>query len=132
MTRALLSSLLVVLLGACHSVNAPQADGRYPVRLSAVNHLVVNPLGSSSVAARVVSPNEIHVVRDHATNERLIAHELAHIVQWNEVGADYLVVYWAQVLAHGYERAPFEVEAREAESLTWYREWARQVIAAAQ
>ena len=120
--------LLALLLTAC-GINQPDALGRYPVTLVVVEHLEPGPLGPSSVAARVTAPDRIVVEREWRHNGRVIAHELRHIVQWNETGSDYLIVYWLQVIAHGYEDAPFEVEAREAEISTWYREWARDLIA---
>ena len=60
--------------------------------------------------------------RDHATDERLLAHELVHVRQWRELGVPrflwcYLSAYTvgrAQGLSHddAYRAIPLEVEAR--------------------
>ena len=120
--------LLALLLTAC-GINQPDALGRYPVTLVVVEHLESGPLGPAGVAARVTAPDRIVVEREWCRREDVIAHELRHIVQWNETGGDYLIVYALQVITYGYWDAPFEVEAREAVFLTFYRYWARDLIA---
>ena len=130
MNRAVLAFAVLpaLLLTAC-GINQPDEIGRYPVTLVVVEHIQPGLLGPANVAARVTAPDRIVIKREYQRHVGLVAHELRHIVQWNEVGADYLVTYWLQVITHGYWDAPFEVEAREAAQSTWYRAWARDVIA---
>jgi hypothetical protein len=46
----------------------------------------------------------------------LLAHELRHVAQYEQQRsiAKYLAVYFAELLQHGYDRAPFEIDACEA------------------
>jgi len=123
-------AVLALLLAACGSFRAPDELGRYPVTLVAVERVSSGVLGPRNVAARTVAPDVIHVLREHQHHVGLVAHELRHIVQWNEHGPGYLIAYNAQVATHGYHDAPYEVDARAAEMDPWYRAWARDVIAA--
>ncbi|HEY5993593.1 MAG TPA: hypothetical protein VIU46_03235 [Gallionellaceae bacterium] len=56
------------------------------------------------------------VLRGHAT-VRLYSHEFRHVRQYEQAGsiAAFLREYFHQVLAHGYWRAPLEVDARRHE-----------------
>jgi hypothetical protein len=46
----------------------------------------------------------------------LMAHELRHVAQYEQHGSigAYLAVYFRELLQHGYDRAPFEIDACEA------------------
>lgn len=48
---------------------------------------------------------------------RLVSHELRHVQQYERAGsiARYLPIYLRQIVEHGYEDAPFEVDARAHE-----------------
>jgi hypothetical protein len=48
---------------------------------------------------------------------RLLSHECRHVYQYESAGsiAVYLPVYLGQIVTHGYEQAPFEVDARNHE-----------------
>lgn len=58
----------------------------------------------------------IYVVEDYVTN-RLISHECRHVQQYEAVGsiAAFLTSYLGQLLAFGYDNAPFEIDARAHE-----------------
>jgi hypothetical protein len=121
--NALLALALVLLLSACSStVNDP----RFPVRIHVVDTIPARH--GAITTAYVAGPRDIVVARAHIT-ERTIAHELAHLVQWQQYGFDWPVVWFMQVLTHGYENAPFEVEARALANDPWYLDWARELIA---
>lgn len=120
---------LALLLTACDVCGQASDTGRYPVTIEVVEEVSGGPLGPASCAARVTAPDRIVVERQWCENVQVIAHELRHIVQWNEIGADFLVQYALQVIRYGYEDAPFEVEAREAAFDVFYVRWARDVIA---
>jgi hypothetical protein len=52
------------------------------------------------------------VRRDCANNLRLLAHEFVHIAQYERLGREgFLQEYIQQIAAHGYQNAPFELEA---------------------
>jgi hypothetical protein len=57
---------------------------------------------------------------DLADNRPLLAHELRHVAQYERYASldAYLEDYIRQLLAHGYEHCPFELDARQAE-LAW-------------
>jgi hypothetical protein len=61
----------------------------------------------------------IFIRQDLAGQPRLFAHELRHVAQYEEYPslAAYLERYIPELLAFGYERAPFEVDARRMEAL---------------
>jgi hypothetical protein len=48
---------------------------------------------------------------------RLLSHECRHVYQYERAGsiARYLPIYFRQIIEHGYEDAPFEVDARAHE-----------------
>ena len=58
----------------------------------------------------------IYVCVGHIDN-RLISHECRHVYQYEVAGSieNYLPVYLRQIAVHGYEYAPFEIDAREHE-----------------
>ena len=65
----------------------------------------------------VVSPwRTIYVLEDHQHDEPLLQHELAHVAQMDRDG---WVTFWRQCLwwyfVPGYERSPYEIEARSVE-----------------
>ncbi len=57
------------------------------------------------------------LVRRGCESARLLSHEFRHVFQYEEAGsiADFLRVYFRQVLDAGYEYAPLEVDARRHE-----------------
>jgi hypothetical protein len=63
------------------------------------------------------------VVRADCVNDlRLIVHELVHVARYERLGvADFLREYIRQLNEHGYNEAPFEVEAaiKTADILRW-------------
>jgi hypothetical protein len=54
-----------------------------------------------------------------ALSRRLLPHELRHVAQYEEAGgiAPYLARYIPELLEHGYDAAPLEVDARRVEGL---------------
>lgn len=64
-------------------------------------------------------------------NVELMAHELMHVLQAEEYGWRWPLVYVAQWVRSGfsYTNMPFEVEARDAQKNFDMLEWAREVIA---
>ena len=71
----------------------------------------------SDTAGLTLGPG-IFLRDDLAGDRRLWAHELRHVAQYEEYPtiAAYLAQYIPELLAHGYSRAPFEVDARRMES----------------
>lgn len=67
--------------------------------------------------AQVLLPRTIFVRADVAVTPALIAHELCHVQQVDEMG---LLAYWFSYVTllfrYGYENHPMELEARAAES----------------
>ena len=62
------------------------------------------------------------VRRDCANNLRLLAHEFVHVAQYERLGREgFLQEYIQQIAAHGYQNAPFELEA-EAKSIKAFRD----------
>lgn len=53
---------------------------------------------------------------DGKWNDRLVAHELRHVHQYERLGgiAQFLRVYLSQIAQHGYQNAPLERDARAA------------------
>ena len=81
-------------------------------------------------SAWVPVPRRVLVRPQHATDERLIAHELQHVLQHERIGRAFLLVYvwqWVRV-GFRYRAIPLEVEARRAESEPSMRAWAAELI----
>ena len=54
----------------------------------------------------------IIVRRDCANNLRVLAHEFVHVTQYERLGREgFLQEYIQQIATHGYQNAPFELEA---------------------
>jgi hypothetical protein len=79
--------------------------------------------------AQVPRRGVIWVRRDVALSERLLAHELRHVMQAESHPWPW--AYFAQWALTGfsYRDMPFEVEARAAENEPFYRQWARDLLA---
>ena len=121
--------LAVVLLVGCQLTTDPDLDGRYPVEMIVVG---VGKVGGDR-AARVTAPTTFIIEDRWATHVGLVAHELCHIVQWNEMGyTAFLLEYSRQWRKYGYDDMPLELECYELENDPWYRAWAKDVIAAHQ
>jgi hypothetical protein len=59
----------------------------------------------------------------------LLAHELAHVQQWQRLGVARFIWHYAKGLVrHGYWRHPLEEEARAAEHQPSYRDWAGEIL----
>lgn len=55
-------------------------------------------------------------LRDPREHARLLAHELAHVAQWERLGPRaFVAAYLREALEHGYPNGPLEREARAAE-----------------
>jgi hypothetical protein len=72
--------------------------------------------GMKGPAAAVTIGRSIVVYRGSRLSERLIRHELAHVVQWRKAPLTFPFRYVVAHLRHGYRNNPFEIEARRAES----------------
>jgi hypothetical protein len=61
--------------------------------------------------------HSIYVVIGHRTN-RLLSHECRHVYQYETAGSIslFLPQYMQQIVAHGYESSPFEIDARNHET----------------
>ncbi len=61
----------------------------------------------------------------------LLAHELAHVQQWQRLGVvRFLWRYATGLIRHGYWHHPLEEEARAAEHHPHYRDWAGEILCA--
>lgn len=61
----------------------------------------------------------IFIKKDFVSHASLYKHELAHVLQYEQLGGikEFLNKYLNEVLAYGYPNAPMEKEAREKENL---------------
>jgi hypothetical protein len=97
------------------------------VRIKLVNQLPQPSHPELRVAAEqtgLLGPNMWGVTFGYAVfirhgfeTNRLVSHELRHVHQYEAAGsiAAFLPVYLAQIVSVGYERAPFELDARRHE-----------------
>ena len=61
--------------------------------------------------------------------EDLLAHELAHVLQWRALGAGRFVWRYAgHLLRHGYDQNPLEITARAAAQDRFFLAWARGIL----
>ncbi len=71
----------------------------------------------------------ILVKRGVPLTEGLVAHELAHVLQWREFGVwGFMFAYLRLFRRHGYEAHPLEMAARRAETDGFYLTWARRLL----
>ncbi len=75
--------------------------------------------------------NVVLVRRGVRLTRRLLAHELAHVLQWRAFGVRVFVCRYARHLAaRGYEHHPLEIIARLAEQDDFYLQWAQEILTA--
>jgi hypothetical protein len=75
--------------------------------------------------------NVVLVRRGVRLTKRLLAHELAHVLQWRAFGAFGFVRRYARhLITQGYLQNPLEIIARLAEEDEFYLEWAREILSA--
>lgn len=72
--------------------------------------------GMGSAAAAVTIGRNILVHPRTQLSARLLRHELAHVRQWERSPLRFPLTYVWQHVRHGYDRNPFELEARRAEA----------------
>jgi hypothetical protein len=59
----------------------------------------------------------------------LLAHELAHVLQWRSFGVlGFVCRYARHLITHGYLQNPLEILARLAEQDDFYLMWAREIL----
>jgi hypothetical protein len=75
--------------------------------------------------------NTILVRRGVGLTKRLLAHELAHVLQWRFLGVfRFMCQYAHDLVRHGYERHPLEIVARLAEQDDFFLSWAEEILKA--
>jgi hypothetical protein len=71
----------------------------------------------------------ILVKRGVGLTETLLAHELAHVVQWRSLGVfRFMYRYACAFLRQGYGKHPLEMTARLAERDHYFLNWAREIL----
>jgi hypothetical protein len=94
-----------------------------PVRLISVPWLI------PAWAQAQVWGNFILIRRGVTVTEKLLAHELAHVRQWQTRGlVPFLWHYLTGLIRYGYQDHPLELEARAAEHNPSFLHDARQII----
>ena len=73
---------------------------------------------SAERAGAMTLGHAILVLREEKDDARLLRHELRHVAQYEQAGgiAPFLARHLPELLAHGYERSPYEVDARAHEA----------------
>lgn len=73
--------------------------------------------------------NVILVKKGVGLTEGLLAHELAHVLQWRSLGVFGFLFYYARsLIRHGYEGHPLEMAARLAETDDYFLKWAKEIL----
>ena len=71
----------------------------------------------------------ILIRRGIPVTEQLLAHELAHVLQWHIMGIFSFIFHYLKYFhRHGYQNHPLERQAQSAEHQDFYRSWARQIL----
>lgn len=94
-----------------------------PVRIVKVPFLI-----PTWAAAQVTIPRTIFIRKNVIATLQLIAHELAHVMQWERHGVSFPFRYLMESMRVGYQRNTFEVEARHFERNGAYLAWAKQIL----
>lgn len=75
--------------------------------------------------------NVILVRRGVRLTKQLLAHELAHVLQWRVFGVcGFFCRYARHLVVQGYEYNPLEIIARLAEQDDFYLKWAQEILTA--
>jgi hypothetical protein len=91
--------------------------------------LIIVPWLIPGWAQAQVWGNFILIRRGIKVTEQLLAHELAHVRQWQTLGIiPFMFLYVKYFLKHGYHDHPLELEAQAAAHHDYYRQWARQIL----
>jgi len=73
--------------------------------------------------------NAILVKRGVRLTEALLAHELAHVLQWHALGVfGFMFQYASHFIRHGYGGHPLEMAARLAEQDDYFLKWAQKIL----
>jgi hypothetical protein len=73
------------------------------------------------------------VKRGVGLTAELLAHELAHVLQWRSLGVFGFMYHYARFfLRHGYADHPLEVAARGAEQDEFFLNWAWEILCSRQ
>jgi len=60
---------------------------------------------------------------------QLLAHELAHVLQWRSLGiAGFVCRYARYLISYGYDKSPLEVAARQAAGNDFLLAWAQEIL----
>lgn len=77
--------------------------------------------------AQVIMPRVIFVRKNISLTGRLLAHELCHVMQWEENNWTFVFRYlWS--VRNGYKNSKYEAEAHRAESNPFYLKWAEELL----
>lgn len=69
------------------------------------------------------------VRRGVGLTEGLLAHELAHVLQWRALGfLGFVSRYARHLIRHGYKQNPLEIVARVAAEDDFFLDWAREIL----
>jgi hypothetical protein len=115
---------------ACHF-----SLGQFPIHFYTLQmvpprvRLIIVPWLIPRWAQAQVWGNVILVRRGVPITEQLLAHELAHVLQWRLMGIlPFVCTYLKYFLRHGYLDHPLEHQARAATYQDFYCRWARHIL----
>jgi hypothetical protein len=98
-----------------------------PVRIRLVPWLIPNWARAQTWG------NVVLVKRTTRLTPELLAHELAHVLQWRSFGVvGFVRRYACHLIRHGYENNPLEIVARLAATDDAFLTWARAILRARQ
>jgi hypothetical protein len=73
--------------------------------------------------------NVVLVKRGVRLTTQLLAHELAHVLQWRSLGVlGFVCRYARHLIGRGYKEHPLEIAARLAEQDDFYLNWAQEIL----
>jgi hypothetical protein len=107
----------------------PALSGAFlrPVRIRLVPWLIPNWARAQTWG------NLVLVKRATRLTPELLAHELAHVLQWRSLGVVAFVSRYAcYLIRHGYQNNPLEIVARLAATDEAFLNWARAILRARQ
>lgn len=97
------------------------------IRVSKVPELPLpkdSDLREAALETGLLGPNMVGLtlgygiyIRSGYDDNRLISHECRHVYQYEVAGSiqNYLPIYLEQIVTHGYQSAPYEIDARKHE-----------------
>jgi len=90
---------------------------------------ILNKISNKSLKIDGLTIGRLIFIRKNYLDITLLAHELVHVLQYNQIGFfKFIYKYLKYNNKYGYRKNPFEIEAYKKQSSLFFRSWAKNII----